>query len=153
MEYNSLFREAKKELGLGEHIFSVVLPFLKDNKVLFNVLEHLHSAVLFSIRSFLQMKKEQKGLRIIPESNLLARQLFFEMYMDELKFSALDEKMISEITSILNAHKKNMAELKRGLDNVIVLPDYNTITLNEIQVKKYLNYAKDFVFKTEKGLV
>lgn len=153
MDYNELFRQAKRELGLAEHILTVTLPFVKDTKIYFNVLEHVNSAVLMSIRAFLAMKKDRKEIRIIPSSNELARQLFFETYMDDLQLSVLDEKMLSEMNHILEAHSKSQAELKRGGEFVIVLPSYDTVTVNQDQIRKYLKEAKGFIDKTEKGMI
>lgn len=148
-----MFREAKRELSLAEHIMTVTLPFLNDKKMYFSVLEHVHNSVFNSIRSFLLMKKENKELRIVPESDELVKQLFFEMYTDSLGLSNTDEKFVNELTSLLKSHKKSQAEIERGYNEVIVLPNYNTVTLNDVQIKKYLKDAKDFISKTEKGLI
>jgi len=148
-----MFRGAKRELGLAEHIMTVTLPFLNDRKIYFNILEHINNAVFNGMRSFLLMKKEQKELRIVPESDELARQLFFEMYMDSLGLSSLDEKFVNELGNILKSYKKSHAEIERGQEHIIVLSNYNTVSVDDNMIKKYLKDAKDFISKTEKGLI
>ncbi|MDD5182024.1 MAG: hypothetical protein PHC66_02520 [Candidatus Nanoarchaeia archaeon] len=153
MEYNQMFREAKRELSLAEHIMTVTLPFLNDKKIYFNILEHINNAIFNGMRSFLLMKKEHKELRIVPESNELAKQLFFEMYTDSLGLSSLDERFINELEHILKSYKKSQVEIERGQNQLIVLPSYETVSVNDDKIKKYLKDAKDFITKTEKGLV
>ena len=148
-----MFREAKRELGLAEHIMTVTLPFLNDKKIYFNILEHINNAVCNGMRSFLLMKKEQKDLRIVPESNELTKQLFFEMYMDGLGLSSLDERFVNELEHILKSYKKSQAEIGRGNSQIIVLPSYDTVSINDDKIKKYLKDAKEFISKTEKGLI
>jgi hypothetical protein len=153
MEYNQMFREAKRELSLAEHIMTVTLPFLNDKKIYVNILEHINNAVFNGMRSFLLMKKEHKELRIVPENDELVKQLFFEMYMESLCLSSLDENFVNELGSILKSYKKSQAEIERGQDQVIVLPSYETVSINDDRIKKYLKDAKDFIIKTETGLV
>jgi CTP:phosphocholine cytidylyltransferase-like protein len=153
MEYSQMFREAKRELGLAEHIMTVTLPFLNDKKIYFNIIEHINNAVFNGMRSFLIMKKEQKDLRIIPESDELAKQLFFEMYTESLGLSNLDERFVNELVSVIKSYKKSQAEIGRGNSQVIVLPSYETVSINDEKIKKYLKDAKEFISKTEKGLI
>ena len=153
MGYNELFRQAKRELSMADHIMSVTVSFVRDTKIYFNVIEHARNAILMAMKSFLLMKKEQKEIRIIPSSDELIRQLFFETYMDSLGFSEIDEKIIDEMEYILNAHKKSQADLKRGREYVIVLPTYDTVTVNIDQIKKYLKEARELINKTEKGMM
>jgi len=148
-----MFREAKRELSLAEHIMTVTLPFLNDKKIYFNILEHINNAVFNGMRSFLLMKKEHKELRIVPESDELVKQLFFEMYMESLCLSSLDEKFVNALGNILKSYKKSQTEIERGQDHVIVLPSYETVSINDDQIKKYLKDAKDFITKTETGLI
>lgn len=148
-----MFREAKRELSLAEHIMTVTLPFLNDKKIYVNILEHINNAVFNGMRSFLLMKKEHKELRIVPENDELVKQLFFEMYMESLCLSSLDENFVNELGSILKSYKKSQAEIERGQDQVIVLPSYETVSINDDRIKKYLKDAKDFIIKTETGLV
>jgi hypothetical protein len=152
MDPLELLRDSRKEISMAEHIATITLPLLRDNRVFVNILSHANTSVLYAMRSFLERERELKRLRMVPYSEELIRQLFFESAISALGLNISDQKNTDELEKVVKAHKKSQMELKRGDNYIIVLPDFNTITINEIQVKKYLSIAKDFISKVERGM-
>lgn len=150
---NDLFSRAKREFSMADHIATVTLPLLRDKKVFLSVLQHTDNSINHAIRAYLLQQKEKKTIRMVPASEELVRQLFFETFMEDIDLSIREKMGLDELNGLVNAHKKSQAELKRGEEYVIVLPSFNTVTVNQAQIKKYLSLAKDFINKVERGML
>lgn len=153
METKIIFSQAKKEFAMADHIATVTLPLIRDKKVFLSVLEHTNHSIILAIKAYLQSQKVKKSIRMIPESEELVRQLFFESFMEDLNITIREKMKIDELDNVVMSHKKSRAELKRGDEYVIVLPNFNTITLNKDQIKKYLSLARNFIIKIERGII
>jgi hypothetical protein len=152
MEPRLLFSEAKKEMAMADHIATVTLPLIRDKKVFLSVLQHANSSVNGAIRSYLLLQKDKRRLRMVPSSEEIVRQLFFETFMEDLDVTIREKMELDEINDVVAAHNKSQAELKRGEEYVIVLPNFNTVTVNQNQIKRYLSSTKNFISKVERGM-
>jgi len=147
-----LFKDAKKELNLADHIFFVALPVVQDKNVFLSILEHLNKCVMLAMKAYLLAQKKMKKLRIIPESEDLTRRLFFEEFMKELNIVTSEKHLVNEIIQVTRAYRKSQAEIKRGEDYVLFLPNFDTVVINEKSMKRYLSIARSFINKIEKGM-
>lgn len=152
MGEEELFKEARKEFILADHIFSVALPVVKDKNVFLSILTHLDKSVHLAIRAYLYDQRKQKRIRIIPESRSLAKRLFFEEFTDSLGITTSEYHILKELSQLVKAHQKNQAEIKRGDNYIIFLPNFETVTVNENNIKRYLSIARSFINKVEKGM-
>ncbi|MCD6547300.1 MAG: hypothetical protein J7K22_01960 [Nanoarchaeota archaeon] len=150
MDYLSLLKEAKRELGLADHILMVAFPIVRDKHIFLNVLTHADKSVILAIRAFIAKKKEARELRIIPESEELARRLFFEEFSKIVGITPSEKHLIQELKNVVIAHRKSQAEIKRGDEYIIFLPNFDSITINEQNVKRYLSIVRGFINKIEK---
>ena len=152
MEPRLLFSEAKKEMAMADHIATVTLPLIRDKKIFLSVLQHANSSINGAIRSYLLLQKDKRRLRMVPSSEEIVRQLFFETFMEDLDVTIREKMELDEINEVVIAHNRSQAELKRGEEYVIVLPNFNTVTVNQNQIKRYLSLAKNFISKVERGI-
>ncbi len=152
MGYKEIFSEAKKELGLADHIFMVALPLVKDKNVFLSVLEHLNKSVNLAMRAYIKRQRELKKIRILPESEDLSRRLFLEEFTKSLGITTSERHIINELNLLVKAHRKSQAEIKRGEDYIIFLPNFETVTVNESNIKRYLSIARNFINKIERCL-
>lgn len=146
-----LLRESKREFSLADNIAIVAVPVVKDRNVFLSVLEHADKSIYLAMRSYLIKQKELKKLRMIPESEELSRQLFFEECADPLSITTSECHILTELNQLVRAHKKSYTEIKRGGDYIIFLPNFETVSVNETNVKRYLSTARVFINKIERG--
>jgi hypothetical protein len=152
MEAKELFILAKRELSMADHIANITLPLIRDKNVFLGVLQHTNSSVNNAIRAYLLTQKEKKTIRVVPMSEELVRELFFETFMEDLDISVRDKMALDELNEVVIAHSKSQAELSRGEEYVIVLRNFNTVTVNPGQIKRYLSLTRDFISRLERGM-
>lgn len=152
MGFIELLKDAKRELSMADHINSVALPVVQDKNVFLSVLEHLDKGVYLGIRAYLSRQKELKKLRIFPESEDLSRRLFFQEYAKKIGLSTSEMHILNELNILVRAHRKNMNEIKRGDNYIIFLPNFETVTVNQVNLKRYLSTARVFINGLERGL-
>ena len=152
MEPRLLFSEAKKEMAMADHIATVTLPLIRDKKVFLSVLQHANGSINGAIKAYLLLQKDKRRLRMVPSSEEIVRQLFFETFMEDLDVTIREKMELDEINDVVIAHNKSQAELKRGEEYVIVLPNFSTVTVNQSQIKRYLSSTKNFISKVERGM-
>lgn len=151
MEHNELLAQAKKELGLADHISSVALPLVKDKNVFLSVLNHINKCVYLAMRAYIAQQRKLRKIRINPSSDDLVRQLFFEKAKG-LGITTSEQYIVSELDLLVEAHKKSQTEIRRGEDYILFLPNFETITVNHSNVKRYLSIARTFIDKIERGI-
>jgi len=152
MSFVEFLRDARKELSMADHIYSVALPVVQDKKVFLSILAHLNKSVYFGIRAYLLKQRELKKLRMLPESEDLSRRLFFQEYTQILGIVTSEAHILNELNLLVQAHKKSMNEVKRGNSYVIFLPNFETVTVNPENLKRYLSTARNFINKVERGI-
>ena len=152
MGFGELFHNAKKELSMADHIYAVALPVVQDKNVFLSVLEHLDKSISFGIRAYLARQRESKNLRILPESEDLTRRLFFQEYVKTLGILTSEMHILNELHLLVGVHKKSINEIKRGDNYVIFLPNFETVTVNQANLKRYLSKARNFINRIERGI-
>lgn len=152
MDFKNIFNQAKKELGLADHIFSFTLPIVKDKHVTLNVLNHLDRCIRLAAKAYVLKQRELKRIRILPKSDELYKRIFFEEFLKELNITTSEKHIVNEISLIVEAHKKSQMEIKRGEEYIIVLPNFEIVTINEKSIKRYINIVRSFINKIETNL-
>jgi hypothetical protein len=152
MDSIEFLSNAKKEINLADHIYYVALPVVKDKKVFLSILNHLERSLLLAMRAYIINQKEKKKIRIIPESESLIVRLFFEEFSDTLSIKTSEKHIVKEILTVAKAYRKSQAEIKRGEDYIIFLPNFDTVTINEQNMKRYLSLSKTIINKIEEGI-
>ncbi len=147
-----MLKESKKELGLADHIFMVALPVVKNKQVFLSILKHINKAVYLSIRAYMKKQRILKKIRMLPESEDLSRRMFFEEFKKNIGITTSERHIINELKNLVKAHEKNQGEIRRGDNYIIFLPNFETVTVNEQNVKRYLSIARGFINKVEKGM-
>ena len=152
MDSIELLRGAKKELNLADHIFFVALPIVKDKNVFLSILNHLERSLILCMKVFVINQKKRKRIRIVPESESLIRRMFFEEFTDDLNITTSEKHIANELVQVAKAYRKSQAEIKRGDDYVIFLPNFETIAINEQNMKRYLSLVRNIISKVEEGM-
>ena len=149
MDYKENLHKAKQELSTADYIATITTAVIRDKNVLLNIFSHADNAVLLALNAFLTYQKELKQLKMIPASEELQRQIFFDDYANLLNMTGEEKRILNELKDIVYAHKKNQIEIKRGDDYIIVLTNYKTVTVNRNSIIKYLSVARGFINRLE----
>lgn len=152
MDYKEIFRASLKELSMADTLASNIMAVVKDHKVFINILDHLNVALNSAMRAWLMKEYSLKRVRIMPASDALVRQMFFDSYAEPLGVGVSERWIIREMHNVASMHRSEQMEFKRGAEYMLVLPDYKTVTVNENTVKRYLSTAKTIITKIERGL-
>jgi hypothetical protein len=149
MDYNGIMHQAKQEISTADYMNNVTNALMRDKNVLLNVFLHADNGIMLALSAYLVHLKNLKKIRMIPASEELKRQIFFESYSSALGMSYEEKRTLNELKDIVSAHKNNQIEFNRGDEYVIVLNNYKTITVTQNSVTKYLSVAKGFINKVE----
>lgn len=149
MDYKENLHKAKQEISTADYMNTITNALMRDKNVLLGIFTHADNAVMLALSAFLMRQKELKRLKMIPASEELQRQIFFDDYSSAFDMTSEEKCMLKELRDIVYAHKNNEIEFNRGDEYIIVLNNYKTIAVTQNSVTKYLSVAKGFINKVE----
>ncbi|RJQ17269.1 hypothetical protein C4573_04420 [Candidatus Woesearchaeota archaeon] len=137
--------EAKKKIGIADHMLITTYPLVKDPKLLITILENVLQALEAGIGSVLEHELLYK--QIPPFGKTVEGQ--FSMFRKEIvrKYS-LNEKdirMIMEIRELMHGHKQSAMEFVRKGSVVLSDDQYNVKKLDPVKVRDYIVRSKAFL--------
>jgi hypothetical protein len=130
--------EAKSLAESAEHLVSVVLPVVGDNKLLLRALESTNKAVLKNIEVVLKFEHMFKRIDLTknPGDNL---DLFFSRCINRYGLNELEIACLKELLRLGKRHKDSGFEFSR-YRKVIIMQDRGEIS--ELRAEKMGEYAK-----------
>lgn len=149
MDYNELFKKSRRELSIADHMAAVALPMTRDKKVFLTILKHIDNSIHLMSKAYLLKKKKERIIGMVPESEKLCYQVFFEKFSSSLNIKNEEKHYLKELNKIVKAHNESQAEIKRGDSYVIFLPNFQTVTVDNSNIKKYLSVANRIFSKIE----
>ncbi len=152
MDYKELFKKSKRELGVADHMTAVALPMVKDKKVFLTILKHINNSLHLMSKSYLLKKKKERVIGMVPEDESLCYQMLINKFSVDLNISQRDKHYLKELKKIVKSYENSQAEIKRGDSYVIFLPNFETITVNISNLKKYLSVASKILSNIEGDL-
>jgi hypothetical protein len=149
MDYKELLHKSKQEMSTADYMLTVTVPAIRDTNLLMSAFGHIDNSIILAITAFLAKQKENKKLRIFPSSEELRRQIFFEQFSSVVGITHDEKHILNELREIVDGHKKNQIEFKRGEDYVIVTHNFKTIDIKLGATIKYLSVARNLINKLE----
>lgn len=147
MKHLELFNKAKEELKLCDHMIYITLPLLNDKRLFLTAVDHLHSAVINSIIALFEYERYWKRIRNVPNEPRTAIHEFIKTYSNKLNVGKDIVLMINELNNFNFYRKKGGINLQRKDKFIVISPNYETISIDEKTVKKFIIYAKELLKK------
>ena len=144
-------QEAEKNLRSADHMIYVTLPLIKENKLIGNILEQIHKAIILLISAVLNYEIKFKNIEPSksPKKNL---ENFKEV---SEKYSITDSEIysIEQLLFLMQKKKASTMEFVRKEKFVIMLENasYHPITIQHL--KSYIMLAKSLLGKVRGVLV
>ena len=134
---------AKDELKLADHMVYITLPLLGDRMIFLSAVSHLGKSINKLIIAYLEREKKFKRLEFVPPIDM-AVNLFITKYSQRIGVND-HVSMIKTINSFNNVRARSSIKLKRDDKFIIISPEYNMVTLTEVEVKKYIRQTSKFI--------
>ncbi len=144
-----MFQKSRRELSIADHMSAVALPMVKDKKVFLTVLKHIKKSMYLMSRAYLLKQKKIRVIGVVPENEELCFQMFLEKFSSKFSIGSNEKHYLKELEKVVDAYENSQAEIKRGDNYVIFLPNFQTVTVNSSNVKKYLSVASKIFTRVE----
>jgi|SRR3989344_9269393 len=144
-----LLNQAKKEIGLADHLLYVTFSMIKDTKFLLAISEHIHRAAFAALEALLEFERHYKRIEAFSRNH----SVMISTYRQKLEhFYNLDPKFYSLLKK-LNEIRKLGANVnvafRHGEKYVLASSDFKLTTIDFESIKRYNNITKRFVEKVE----
>ncbi len=140
-----LLDDAEKNIHLADHITYMTFPLVRDNRLLFKILEQLSSALLNIINSILQYEYLYKRIQLSRDQkkNLIT---FKEKCVPIYQISEKELQNVFEIFTLYKKHKQSGFEFVKNNKVIIMSDNLHTESITLEKIKEFLQISKD-VFK------
>lgn len=144
-DYLLILGRSERTINSAYSLISNTYPLVHDPKVLPVILTDIHSAILDAITALLILDRSKRKIppyQNTPESKL---NIFLTRSVSMYGFPPTLVNLISEVTDILEKHKKSPVEFSRQNKFYILSEEYKYEVISIDSVRKYLDDAKKFV--------
>lgn len=136
---------AWKKLVAADHILTQSYPLIKDPKLLLASLKNLFEAVDAGLTAILRIEYARKRIPTVG-SDFNARVVTFTHYLaPRYKIPKEFLRFVGEVRETVKEHEQSPIEFVRKEQYVICDESYRIRTLNESQLKKYIERGKGFL--------
>ena len=139
--YFDSLTEAEKSWKSADHFVYVILPAVKDNKIIIRAFENIYSSVVLIISNVLKIEYVHKRVNLTkdPKRNL---EIFFTKCGNRYGLSEQDIEIIKEILFLGRKHKESGLEFSKSGKVIIVDDNLKTNELSLEKVKVFLKAEK-----------
>ena len=149
-KHEEFIKEANKIIQTADHLAYVTYPMIKETKLLLTITQNIHNSLLKTMDSILEYEKLYK---YIPEyHNDLSTKLEILKTKCVNKYSLPKSfiQIIRETRMILDEHEKSSVEFSKHDKLIICSNDFQTRSINLIQIKSFLLSAKQIIEASSK---
>jgi len=144
--------KADKHIKTAEHLLTVTLPLIKDQKLIPAAIENMFLALENTITALLEFELLYKKIPPFQDNfdskfNMLRAKLIPQLELDESYI-----KLIEDVKTIIDEHKKSSFKFTKD-EMVISSEGFRFKTLNNAQIKEMINKTKDFISEIDKILI
>ena len=140
--------EAERIINSADHLISVTIPMIKNNKLLINALIEIKKAIVKCINSILQYEYLFRRIKLHKKPNLNF-ETFTKKCSKRYKIESNEIKKINELFEIIKKHEKSPFEFVRKENLVILSDNLQKKTISREDVKEFLILAKTILFKVK----
>ncbi len=140
-----MFEKAKRELSYADHLYRVTLKTVKEKHVYSNIINHLYSAFLFSIKEFLKNQRMRKLIKVLPTTDELSIDLFRDEFGDLIP----DKKLFEEFLIVAKANEEKYEMLIKEGSLIIMLKNFKMIRVDEEDIANYISMINVLINRLE----
>ena len=143
-------KEAQKLLGSADNFIHVLLPAIKDNKLILRAFECLSKATVLTISSVLKVEYVNKRINLTrdPKKNLA---MFFGKCAFRYGIGNEDVKIIKEIIILGRKHKESGLEFSKSGRIIIMDDDFGTNELSLEKMNDFLRVVRQLLDNTNRN--
>lgn len=148
--FEKKINEADREVWSADHMVCVILPAVKDTKLLIRALEAVHRAVVSCVTVILKLEYMHKRVNLTDDASKNL-ELFFGKCASKYGLNELETGKIKEIISLGKRHKESGFEFSKH-GRVIILDDsLGVAQLSADNLKDFIKASRRLVSCTQEG--
>lgn len=151
MEQHLFLRDkAVEKINVADHMLFMTYPVVKDPKLLLAVVENVFASLDYGVGAILHHQRRNHKIPNFQETFSSRFALFQRSAVPMLSLSPNYVKLISDVRTLLSAHRKSPITFVKKDKFIICSPKYEIRSLDVGLVKKYIFETKIFVSQMNK---
>lgn len=147
------FAQAKKYIKLADHMLTQTYPLIKDPKLLLAVLDDVFLAFEHSMNSVLYCERYYKKIPPFHTHFESKFNVFKKEVVPRNQSLKIFVPIISDLQSLIIAHKRSPVEFVRKDKFVISTDDYKLKTISKEEMERKIKESKLFLIEVKKVLL
>jgi hypothetical protein len=144
-KFQELRENAKKKIGIADHMLTQTYPLVQDPKLLLSVLENVFLALTNSVGSVLYYERLFKRIPPFQENFDSKYNIFRARIVNRYNIDKKYVDILKDIKEMLLQHRKSQMEFTRKDKLVICDEEYRMKTLSINDIKEYIETTKEFI--------
>ena len=144
-DFQTAQEKAKQYLDNADHILSTTYPLVKEPKLLVAVMDNIYLSLLNAVNASLNFERANKRIKPFHDSFENKLDIFEKEILKKYNLNPEYIKLIKNINSLLENHKKSTMEFPRKDVFVICTNDYKIKTLSMQEMKSVVLETKNFL--------
>ena len=141
--------DAKKYLGIADHLLLVTYPLVKDPKLLLTITENVYKGFENAMNAVLEYDRTFKKINVLPDAFSARFTIFSTECAPRYKLTTAHLKTLKELKDTLNSHKSSPIEFTREDKFVISDDNYKLKTVSLETLKSDIKKGKAFIEEVE----
>jgi len=143
---------ANRHLHTADHLTYVTYPLLKDVKLIFAVIENLHTAYVSAMDAFLTYERLYKRIMTVPDDYKSRLDIFKTKIVKRYNIDREHILIMEDLAQIIAYRRKSPVEFVKDDKLVICSDTYRMKNVTYDNVKEYLNKSKPFFSRMNRVL-
>jgi len=144
-DFQTAQEKAKQYLDNADHILSITYPLVKEPKLLVAAMDNIYLSLLNAVNASLNFERFNKRIPPFHDSFENKLEIFKKEFVKKYNLNPAYIKLITNINSLLENHKKSTMEFPRKDVFVICTNDYTIKTLSMEEMKSIVSETKNFL--------
>ena len=144
-KFKFLLRQARSSFETADHLAYVTYPMVKENKMLFIIVENLYKSCMKLVSAILYYERLYKRIMTIP----LEWDARFVLFEKVSRRYGVNSSTVKEVKEIVDKYKESPMTFSRGEKFVIASDRFSMKTLDINLLKKYIIDIRTVLTKLE----
>jgi hypothetical protein len=140
--------KAEKDCYSAEHILRVIMPVVKDQKLLLRVLENVHKSSIEIISLILKFEYLSKRVDLSSDTKK-NQETFFKKCINFYGLNIEESNDIKELLILGKKHKKSGFEFSRRNKIIIMDDDLGTSEVNKEILEQYIRTLRKLILNAK----
>ncbi len=143
--YKELLQQAKKQIGLADHMVYVTYPLVQETKFLLAIVGHVTNAARLALQSLLEFEVYYKRLEAYNKTLVSEISVYKEKMEPRYKLDSKYCKLLQKLFELQKFGAESAIKFKRGEKYILSTSEYNMSVLDLELAKRLSNLTKKFV--------